>query len=67
MVQAHAMPEVAEIPCPACNKSKNMLHLVGGDEVRVLFIHVGQIADTDNWEHNFSRNEKTAKPVSSQV
>ena len=28
---------------------------------RGLFIHVGQIADTDNWEHNFSRNEKTAK------
>ena len=33
VVGAHDDPEVANTPCPACVKAKNMLRLVGGDEV----------------------------------
>ena len=47
---AHANPEVANTPCATCIKSKNMLRLVGGDEVRTLFDHVGMVVDSDDWK-----------------
>ena len=46
----HANPEIADSPCAACLKAKNMLRLVGGDQVRTLFDHVGMVVDTDIWE-----------------
>ena len=39
----HANPETPNNPCTVCVKVKNMLRLVGGDEVRTLFDHVGCI------------------------
>ena len=34
----HTNPEVPNSPCATCIKSKNMLRLVGGDEVRTLML-----------------------------
>ena len=38
------------MPCATCNKTKNMMRLVGGDQVRTLFDHVGQVLETDSWQ-----------------
>jgi hypothetical protein len=46
----HANPEVANNPCAACLKAKNMLRLVGGDQVRTLFDHVGMVVASDSWK-----------------
>ena len=67
VVGAHATPEVAGTPCPACNKSKNMLRLVGGDEVRVLFDHVGQITETDNWENALDKISQGIRKQTNQA
>ena len=48
----HDHPEVRGTSCAACVKAKNMLRLVGGDEVRTLFDHVGMVKDTDNWQES---------------
>ena len=48
----HDDQEVPGTPCAACVKAKNMLRLVGGDEVRTLFDHVGMVKDTDNWQES---------------
>jgi hypothetical protein len=50
VVGNHADPETPDDPCAACVKVKNMLRLVGGDEVRTLFDHVGMVEGTDNWQ-----------------
>ena len=46
----HANPEIADSPCAACLKAKNMLRLVGGDQVRTLFDLVGMVVDMDSWK-----------------
>ena len=50
----YAQPEGAQ-PCPACVMCKSMIRLVGGDEVRTLFNHVGDIRDTDKWEETIQK------------
>ena len=39
---AHEDPEVAGRVCGACKKSKNLLKLIGGPEVKMLYTHVGR-------------------------
>ena len=51
----HASPEVVGTPCQACDKSKYMLLLVGGEEVRTLFDHVGRVQDTDSWQESLKK------------
>jgi len=47
---AHNDPERVGTACAACKKSKNLLKLIGGPEVKTLYTHVGKITDTDSWE-----------------
>ena len=51
----HAAPEVEGVPCAACIKAKNMMRLVGRDQVRTLFDHVGQTLDTDSWQETLNK------------
>ena len=55
VVGNHADPEAPNDPCAACVKVKNMLRLVGGDEVRTLFDHVGMVEGTDNWQQSLDK------------
>ena len=57
----HANPEVADNHCAACLKAKNMLRLVGGDQVRTLFDHVGMVVDTDSWEGTLEKVSRGIK------
>ena len=52
VVGTHADPEIPDDPCAACVKVKNMLRLIGGDEVRTLFDHVGMVEGRDNWQQS---------------
>ena len=54
----HASPEIAGTPCQACEKAKNILLLVGGEEVRTLFDHVGRVQDTDSWKETLGKVSK---------
>ena len=51
----HTNPEVVGTPCGACVKAKNMLRLVGGDQIRTLFDHVGTVLDTDSWLESLAK------------
>ena len=42
--------EVAGTPCGACIRSKHLLKLVGGPEVKTLYTHVGKVTVTDSWD-----------------
>ena len=63
VVGDHADPEISNRLCAACIKAKNMLRLVGGDEVRYLFDHVGMVEDTDRWQQSL---EKVSEGIKSQ-
>ena len=63
IVGDHADPETPNRPCAACIKAKNMLRLVGGDEVRTLFDHVGMVDDSDRWQQSL---EKVSQGIKSQ-
>ena len=52
---SHANPETPNNPCVVCVKVKNMLRLVGGDEVRTLFDHVGMVGLEDTWEETLQK------------
>ena len=64
---AHANPEVANTPCATCVKSKNMLRLVGGDQVRTLFDHVGIVQDTDDWKNALEKVSNGIKRQTNQA
>ena len=63
----HANPEVADNPCAASLKAKNMLRLVGGDQVRTLFDHVGMVVDTDSWEGTLEKVSRGIKQQTNQA
>ena len=63
----HANPEVANSSCAACLKAKNMLRLVGGDQVRTLFDHVGMVIDTDGWEGTLEKVSRGIKQQTNQA
>ena len=54
----HDNPEVAGTPCVACIKSKNLLMLVGGSEVKTLFNHVSKVTITDSWDKSLDKIER---------
>lgn len=54
-------------PCTACTKAKNMLRLVGGDEVRTLFDHVRFIEGTDSWDETLMKISKGIKQQTNQA
>ena len=60
----HANPELADAPCSACKKAKNMLRLVGGEQVRTLFDHVGMVEDKHSWTEAL---EKVSKWIQKQT
>ena len=60
----HADPEVVDAPCSACKKAKNMLRLVGGEQVRTLFDHVGMVEDKHSWKEAL---EKVSKGIQKQT
>merc|ERR1712059_53815 len=51
----HNQPEIPGTVCAACKKSKNLLKLIGGPEVKTLYTHVGKITDTDSWEETMGK------------
>ena len=51
MAGEHANPT----PCAACTKIKNMLRLIGGDEVRTLFDHVGMVEGADSLQQSLEK------------
>ena len=63
----HVNPEVANTPCAACVKAKNMLRLVGGDQVRTLFDHTGMVEDTDNWKEALEKVTQGIKLQTNQA
>ena len=63
----HANPEVAGTACAACVKAKNMLRLVGGDEMRILFDHVGLVKDTDHWDSSLTKITNGIKKQTNQA
>ena len=66
VVGNHVSPEVAGTPCQACDKAKNMLLLVGGEEVRILFDHVGRVQDTDSWQESLTKVSQGIKKQTKQ-
>ena len=48
-IPAHEDPEVVGTPCTACKKTKQILILIGGLEVKALLDHVGNVTETDSW------------------
>ena len=64
---AHADPEVANTPCAACVKAKNMLRLVGGDQVRTLFDHTGMVEDKDSWKEALKKVSEGIKLQTNQA
>ena len=64
---AHADPEVANTPCAACVKAKNMLRLVGGDQVRTLFDHTGMVEDKDSWKEALNKVSEGIKLQTNQA
>ena len=54
-------------PCAACVKAKNMLRLVGGDQVRTLFDHVGIVTVTDNLEKSLGKVTAGIKKQTNQA
>ena len=57
----HDSPEISGTSCQACVKSKNMLLLVGGEEVKTLFDHVGCVQDTDSWQDSLDKVSRGIK------
>ena len=57
----HVNPEVAGTPCGACVKSKHLLKLVGGPEVKTLYTHVGKVTATDSWEETITKISRGIK------
>ena len=63
----HVNPEVANTPCAACVKAKNMLRLVGGDQVRTLFDHTGMVEDKDSWKEAIEKVTQGIKRQTNQA
>ena len=63
----HVNPEVANTPCAACVKAKNMLRLVGGDQVRTLFDHTGMVEDKDSWKEALEKVTQGIKLQTNQA
>ena len=57
-VGANDNPEVAGTPCIACRKSKNLIMLVGGSEVKTLFNHVRKVIATDSCNETLDKIER---------
>ena len=57
-IAAHDNPEVVGMPCATCQKTKMLMILVGGSEVKRLFNHIRKVTETDTWNEtldNISR------------
>ena len=40
IIKDHNSPEIAGTPCAGCRNAKDLLILVGGTELKMLFIHI---------------------------
>ena len=63
----HNNPEVVGRVCGACKKSKNLLKLIGGPEVKTLYTHVGKITDTDSWEETTGKISRGIRGQTNQA
>ena len=55
IIPAHATPEVPNAPCMAYKKMRNLMILIGGTEVKMLFNHIGNITETDTWPRTLEK------------
>ena len=53
--------------CRACKKSKNLLKLIGGPEVKMLYNHVGRITDTNSWEETTGKISRGIRGQTNQA
>ena len=51
----HKNLAVVDTPCTACIKSKELIILIGGSEVKTLFNHIGKVTATDNWNKSWDK------------
>ena len=63
----HARPEVVGTPCRACVKSKHLLKLVGGPEVKTLYTHVGKVTAMDSWNQTTVKITRGIKGQTNQA
>ena len=63
----HARLEVAGTACAACVKSKHLLKLVGGPEVKTLYTHVGKVIATDSWKETTTKISRGIKGQTNQA
>ena len=64
---AHNRPEVAGTPCGECVRSKHLLKLVGGPEVKTLYTHVGKVIVTDSWDETVGKISRGIKGQTNQA
>ena len=67
IARQHDRPEVVGTPCVACVKSKHLLKLVGGPEVKTLYTHVGKVIATDSWEETTTKISRGIKGQTNQA
>jgi len=67
IARVHNDPEVAGRVFGACKKSKNLLKLIGGPEVKTLYTHVGKIMDTDSWEETTGKISRGLRGQTNQA
>ena len=63
----HTRREIVGAPCVACKKSKNLLKLIGGPEVKTLYTHVGKITATDGWDETTTKISRGIRGQTNQA
>ena len=63
----HVSPEVEGILCGAYVKSKHLLKLEGGSEVKMLYTHMGKVTAADSWEETTAKIMRGIKGQMNQV
>ena len=63
-IAAHDNPEVAGMPCVTCRKTKMLMVLVGGSEVKRIFNHIRKVTETDTWNEALG---KILKQIEGQI
>ena len=50
IARSHNKPEIADMSCAGFRNAKMLLMLVGSTKTKMLFKHIGGVADADSWE-----------------
>ena len=57
----------AHADCDGCSKAKAMLRLIGGEEVKTLLKHTGQVEDEDSWDQVLTKVEEGIRGQTNQA